>query len=285
MTQGYIIIGTDDYNQTKNITCAYALSLSLKLADPKREVCVVVNKFSDVPKKYEEAFDYIIELPFGRTDSNHEDIFIDFWQLYYCTPFEETMFINTFSYAISNIDSLWDISAFGDVGLLTSFDFQGNKSELWLIQDTEKTEFLKLSGDVVYFKKGEKAAEFFKMADPAFKNWRQLYQIFADNIKYKNFELTAMVNVVLTLIGESFDLRDEFSYTNLLSRFGDYQRTDNREWINQLNIWIDQDLLTFKINNYSLTGIVTYHDARIVDKFDLRKLYDNHRKKNTKIKK
>jgi hypothetical protein len=106
MTQGYIFIGVDDDGSVENITNAYALSLSLKLADPNRETCVVVESFHDVPKRYEDGFDYIVELPFKRTESNHHDVRIDFWQLYYCTPFDQTMFVDTQSIVAGNVDSL-----------------------------------------------------------------------------------------------------------------------------------------------------------------------------------
>jgi hypothetical protein len=284
MTQGYIIIGTDDYGKTKNITCAYGLCLSLKIADPTREVCVVVNKFSDVPKKYEDVFDYIIELPFGRTDSNHDNIFIDFWQLFYCSPFDETMFINTYSYAISNIESLWNISVFEDIGFLTSRDLQGKESFSWKLEKNKLEQGSTLSTDVVYFNKNELPAEFFKMADPAFKNWRYFYQQFSEIVKCKNFDLTVIVNIVLILVGKEILSRDIFDYTNLMARDSEYQNIDDVEWLRRLNIWIDQELDIIKVNNYTQTGILVYHDYYVFDKFDLRKLHDSYRKKKTKIK-
>ena len=177
MTQGYIILGTDDIGKTINIERAHTLSLSLKMADPTRETCVVVRHFSDVPKRYENGFDYIIELPFGRTEPNHHDIFIDFWQLYYCTPFDETMFINTYSLAIDNIDMLWELNIKDDIAFATSLDFRGDSNinkELFLVQ--ERNDLPKFNTNVIYFTKNSKAESFFKMADPVFKGWRDVYR-------------------------------------------------------------------------------------------------------------
>lgn len=283
MTQGYIIIGTDDYGKTQNITCAYVLCLSLKLADPTREVCVVVNKFADVPKKYEDVFDYIVELPFGRTDSNHDNIFIDFWQLYYCTPFDETIFINTYAYAINNVESLWEVAAFGDLGVFIPTDFASDFFELRALQNNDKIEFDGHFADLFYFKKSEAAAEFFKMADPVFKNWRYVYQTYAENVKSKNFDLNVTVNIVLLMIGKTITANKLFDYSNLMLRNDEHQKIDDIEWLQNLNLWFDIDLATFKINNFNQRGVLVYNDPRIVEKFDLRKLHDNYRKTNTKV--
>ena len=60
MSQGYITIATKSPGNVQ-IEQAVALASSLKLSDPDREFCLVVDKFDCVPQKYEDTFDSIVE--------------------------------------------------------------------------------------------------------------------------------------------------------------------------------------------------------------------------------
>jgi len=282
---GYIFLGVDDHDSTKNIECAYALSLSLKLADPGCETCVVVDKFSHVPLKYTNGFDYIVELPFGRTEINHSDIHIDFWQLYHCTPFDSNMFINTYSLAIDNIASLWDFANIDDVVFGSAIDFRGNNTrdtEKFLVQDINKIPAF--NTDLIYFNKSDKAQDFFKMADPLFKGWRDVFrEILTDN-KATNFDFTLMTNIVARATGDSYAFPKYFDYTDLGINFL-YNPQDEIQidWIDSLNIWITANI-DIKINNHRQTGILHYDSPSVVTNDLIGKLNDNYRKTKTPIK-
>ena len=56
MTQGYITLATKSQDDAQ-IKQAVALASSLKLHDPVREFCLVVDSFDCVPQKYEDAFE------------------------------------------------------------------------------------------------------------------------------------------------------------------------------------------------------------------------------------
>lgn len=280
MTQGYIFIGVDDTAKAINIECAYALSTSLKLADPTRETCVVVRKFADVPKRYENGFDYIVELPFGRTDANHHDMFIDFWQLYHCTPFDETMFVNTYSLAVDNIDYLWDTDNSGDISFAQSLDFRGalhRDPNLFVVQD--KNEINTFNTNMIYFAKNEKTSEFFKMADPVFKGWRNVYGEVLNKYKGSDFDLTLMVNIVAHLLGNEYKNTPYFNYTDLAIDCS-YEEQDN--WLEQLNVWHTSNN-TLKINNYRQTGIVYYESPALLTTEIIQTLYDNYTKAKTTL--
>ena len=67
MSKGFITLGID--TEQDKIKYSHALALSIKQSDPKSKFCLVVDKdYSDkVPTEYHEAFDFIVELPFGNT--------------------------------------------------------------------------------------------------------------------------------------------------------------------------------------------------------------------------
>jgi hypothetical protein len=284
MTQGYIFLGVDDVNKTMNIECAYALSLSLKLADPTRETCVVVHKFAHVPIKYEAGFDYIVELPFDRSDVNHHNIFIDFWQLYYCTPFDDTMFVNTYSLAIDNIQSLWEVVNIDSLVFASAADFRGDGTvDIANFTPQHRNKIPSFDTDMVYFRKDQRPSEFFKMADPVFKNWRAVFRSHLPEYSVADFDFTLMVNLVSQMLGETYARPEYFDYTDLALNFlYDPDSQQQIDWLNSINIWVTDDI-DVKINNHRQTGIFYYHDPSIMTPDILRKLHDRYRAATTKL--
>lgn len=284
MTQGYLFFGVDDDGSTQNIECAFALSASLKIADPKRETCVVVNRFDQVPKKYEKAFDYIVELPYGRTEINHHDFRIDFWQIYHATPFDETIYIDTYCIAVDNIDSLWEASHIADLVFATARDFRGKftrDTEHFAAQD--RNQIAAFDTGMVYFTKELEPSEFFKMADPIFKNWRDVYRDILTEYRAEDFDATLMINLVGQLTGNDIIRSDDFDYTDLAINFNWDPETKIQDWFTTLNIWYTADG-SLKINNHRQTGIVRYRYPEFITKEILQKINDNYRKATKKIK-
>lgn len=263
MTQGYVFIGTDDHGHEKNIRQAYALSLMVKILDQERETCVAVKNSNDVPTHYQNGFDYIIELPFGRTEPNHSDINIDFWQTFYFTPFDESMFLTSCSFATNEIKSLWDIAAIDDIVFSNALDFRGDK-----IPPLENNKISTLHSDMVYFKNTEKASNFFKMADPVFKNWRDIYTHL--HIDRSNFDLSIMNGATSYLLGESY----------VVPKYFNYAKTEQND-IDQLNFWLS-DSLELKINNYKQSGIVKYTDENILTDEMIRQIDEHYRNQKRK---
>jgi len=272
MTQGYIFLGVDDYDSAENIKHAYALSLSLKLVDPTRETCVVVNKFADVPSRYEEGFDYIVELPFGRTEVNHHDMYIDLWQLYYCTPFDESMFVDTYTLCVDNIDNLWDIAVLDDLVFPEAVNYRNESyiDERFDIQ--EKNNIMQFDTKLIYFKQSEKSADFFKMATPVFKYWRDSYRECLGESRPEDFNYNVLLNLVGNLLCDHITIAKWFTYRDITINF-----STNDEWIENLNIWYTKDL-TLKVNNYNQVGFVHYGQPAVLTASILNKLNDYYNK-------
>lgn len=282
--QGYVIFGTDDYGKKDNIVHAALLAMSIKMIDHQREICVVVQKFEDIPKQYEDVFDYVVELPFGRTDTQHKNIFIDFWQLNHCSPFHETMFVNTYTFALSEIESFWDAVKYDSLVFFKANDFKKTKQPKSRIKSTDYVQFQNLGADIIYFKSSRLTKEFFKMADPVFKNWRHFYQKYADNVTYRDFDLSVMVNIVAVLLGETYFVADHFSYTSLYLIPENHHANNTYEWFESINFWVDQDFNRVKVNNYVQTGFFVYQEPDLIDDDIVRIVDGIYRKKNKKIK-
>ncbi len=282
--KGYIFMGVDDEDKSDNLECAYALSLSLKLADPERETCVVVADFNQVPKRLENGFDYIVELPFGRSEPNHHDILIDFWQVFYCTPFEQTIYIDRCSLALDNMSSLWSVSDRNeDIVFGTARDFRGDlafDSERFVAQT--RSELPAFKADLIYFSKDLRSSEFFKMADPVFKGWRDIYREYIKDYRVDDFDYTLMVNIVAHLIGEQYFWSNQFDYTDLEINFLFDPDSDENIWLDRLDVWVTDDP-TIKINNHNQHGLFHYGDPDFLKQETIEALDARYRKTKKKI--
>ena len=270
MTNGFLTLGID--TDSDQVRYSYALALSIKKCDPTAEVCLVVDKDKSdrVPSKYFEAFDYITELPFGN--SGYSDGFhaSNIWQLQHATPFDETIYVDSDTiFKNVDINLLWD--QFSDYGFaMSSFaksyrNFPLNKKNIF---DIELNYSLpQLYSNLIYFDRGsQNSIEWFKMADPVFQNWRDVYRNVFKEKKPDSFNKNVLCNVVTHLL----DIEKEVSV-----KLVDLYDLDNRSqyywnndvpvnWTEMLNYWYTPNE-HFLIENSSISGgIIHYRDRKFL---------------------
>mgnify|MGYP000993823860 CR=1 FL=1 len=269
MTQGYITLGVDQPGKVDNIEAAAILAMTARMADPDREFAVAVRSHGDVPSRLENAFDYIIELPFKRTDPNEENQLIDTWQIYYATPFDETVWINPRSLVIDNLATIWEGTEHVDMLFGNSVTYRGDNAQYRTkLHPLMKNNLPTVTADVFYFGDNNDSAEFFKMADPVFRNWRDIYRQYIKEHRPNMFDFTVLVNIVTHMIGiEVHDHRFGFEYIdfNPDNMPIDLDEESTADWSEQINIWFYKGQHV-KVNNHRQKGIWVYHDDDILTK-------------------
>lgn len=276
MTQGYVTLAVDTESGIE-IKQAVTLAISLKMADPSREVCLLTDKFSTVPKKYEGVFDYIVEFPYGNFDTT-EDGLINIWQLYYSTPFDQTLYIDRRSLVLSNtVQSMWDTFEHEDYVFSKSVsNFRGERISMkHSFYIHERNEIPTFYTNVFYFNKSERSMQFFKMLDVTLKDFRRVYLQQLSSNRPAYFDLNLIINLTIKMLGETTSIHGHIPYT-LISL--DNILTDDEDlpsdWVEYLSHWMSNDIL--KINNHRQTGIVCYNSNNFLDEEiinDYRKRY------------
>ena len=177
MTEGYLIYGIGyDSKILENAVH------SINKADPDRPVHVIDN------------------LPFGPSIPG-ENPLLDVWQVYHETPFEQSILITQPMWAAGSLEYLWDTN--GDFVMGQPYDFRGDI--IYPDFSIQKSNNIpSFSFDVVYFCKSKIASEFFKMADPIFKNWRHACSVIIPKSRPTTFDLTIMSNVVGACLGKKY---------------------------------------------------------------------------------
>jgi len=265
--QGYITMAIDNENSTMQVRSAYSLACSLRLVDPNREICLITDKFKKVPRKYEDAFDYIVELPFGVSDVTEPNKAQNLWQLYHCTPFDESIYVNPASIAVDNIESFWD--TFGNDSVVfpsRTLNFKLEPSVYFEGRETfESNPLPNIHADVFYFKRDEFAGDYFKMVDIAFQNWRRVFFDYIKENRPDTFDESIGFALAAYMMGETLQPDvDVLEYTDLSPyNVVNIGEENIANWADLVNVWFHTGNKV-KINNHRQTGFFVYHDFEIM---------------------
>lgn len=253
---GYVIIAVNPIEYRQAQCCAFSIKSKMKNAS----VTMVVNDATKVAEKYKEGFDSIVKLPFKEyTDNRQAD-----WQLYWASPYENTIAIDCKSIVKEDHTNTWEylIDHYDIVFPTNTNDFRNNK--LYPKYQRNIREEYKL--DIIYsnmffFKKTSESLAHFKMADVYFQYWRDVCNKYfnAHHVPDK-FEPDVMHTLVANHVGN-----DVTSYHSMLSYIdmqhsvtaGDFGKITN--WTDIINVW-SSEAGKIKIQNYAMNSTLYYHE-------------------------
>lgn len=270
LSRGFLTLGIN--TDSDQIMYSYALALSIKACDPTAEICLIVDKSKsdEVPTKYHHAFDYITELPFGNTGYSDGFHGSNIWQLQYATPFEENIYLdNDIIFNKVDIDLLWEQLSYKDVGVsgiaTTYRNFPCNKEYYFEIETNY--ELPTLYNQLFYFKRDSQLAiEWFKMADPVFQNWRDVYKTVLKDKKPLSFNKNVLMNIVHHFLDVGNEVRlDIHNYYDLDLRSQGLWHYDVPEmWTEMLNHWYTDEGRLIIENSAIENGIIHYRDKKFL---------------------
>jgi hypothetical protein len=186
VSKGFLLFAqnTDSVDYVKQ---AYALALSIKNTQNFiKNVSLVTN--SKIPKKYSKVFDQIIPIPYFKKIKNSPLQAEHRYQLYNASPYDETIVLDSDMLMSNDISGWWDYCSNYDI----HFCNRVTNYKLETITDTvhRKTfianELPNVYYALHYFKKSEKAQEFFKVLEFVVNNWQACYGKFAP-MEYQNW--------------------------------------------------------------------------------------------------
>jgi hypothetical protein len=271
-SRGFVTLGID--SDKDRIQYSYLLATSIKICDPTAQVCLIVekDKIDIVPEKYLSSFDYITELPFGNTgwkDGFHGS---NLWQVRNASPFDETIYLDSDTLFMNvDIDLLWDKLKSYDLAFLDNAKTYRNQDfdKLNTFEIENHYDLPKFFSNFIYFKNDSPLAiEWFKMADPVFQNWREVYKKTFNEKKPDTFDKTLLVNMTCNFLNIDKEISVDIPYYYDLENRG--QRIWNKdipyEWTEMLNHWINirKQLL---IETHAISsGIIHYRCEDFVTK-------------------
>jgi hypothetical protein len=257
MTQGHLIFAQN--SDVDYVTQAYALALTIKKHNKVNSVCLVTN--DSVPSKYAAVFDHIVEIPWGDNAEFSSWKIENRWKLIYASPYDETMVYDSDMLLLESNDAWWDYFKHKDIVLTNHVvDYKGN-----LINDTIFRKMF-IDNDLPnvyfgfhYFKKTQRAFEFYKGLELVVKNWQEVYAKVAPVSTQKFCSMDVSSAIVVKLL----DAFDEFTLP-LSSVTFVHMKKDLQGWSSPSSSW-QHSLIShvanngqISLSNYIQTGLFHY---------------------------
>jgi len=260
--RGYVILAMQDYEYEQ----ATALAYSIKIHNTDASVTLVTNYVDRVPHHFNEAFDHIIDLPYGSKDVTRTND----WQLYWATPYVHNIVIDCASLVKENHDSIWEyLEDHYDIYFFNkSFNFKGTQLENKKFKVYE--EEYKLStvySHMFYFKHDtDLALAFFKLADVFMQNWREVYAIYFSEqhrpATYVSDIIYSLVNTVVLF--EDSPIHDDIIHTvNMPITLTDGDIGIWDKWTDRLNVW-NSEGAKVKIQNFAIATNLYYGEQEFM---------------------
>jgi len=283
MTRGYLILaqnnGDHDY-----LKLAYVLALSIKVTQSKvASVSLVTDVVDAVPKHYRDVFDYVIEIPWYDDALESTWKIENRWKLYHATPYDETVILDSDMLFLSDVSDWWDYLAENhDLCFTTSV--RTYRDEI-VTGDYYRKAFVSnrlpnFYSAFAYFKKTEKAREYWELVEIISKNWREYYQKFLINDRPKFLSM----DIVFALAAKIMCIEDEmtsgFDHLNFVHMKPKIQnwRNASDDWTLHVGIYLNERG-NLKIGNYQQHGIFHYTDKNFMMEHMLYTFEDLYKEK------
>jgi len=243
--KGYLIIGSEEY-----LSCAETLAKSLRYWHPDVNICLVTDCDYTNP-----LFNFIKKFPWGNTGGWSTD-----WQVYYASPFHETIKLEADMVLSGPIDHWWThyrrYPVWISTGCRNQFNKVANTRRYRKIFD--KNNLPDTYNAITYWRVSQQAQEFFKNVRTCFENWDKIktgLQGAQDEVA--NTDLIYALNSD-NFITPGYGPQIVHCKQNVLG-------TITEDWSKEL-IWeIDNGVL--RINGYNQTGLVHYHVKQLAEEF------------------
>ena len=173
------VISAQNTHTTNYVECAEALALNLKQVMPNCNITLISNDISMC-----NAFDNVIELPYGDLAINDDWKLINDWQVYEASPYEYTIKLEADMYIPNDISYLFDLLDTKDVLVCTNIrDYKGNVSNVRAYRSfIDDNNFPDVYNAITCFKKSDGAKLFFSLVREFFENWEQYKKTLVCNI-------------------------------------------------------------------------------------------------------
>lgn len=166
MSRGYIIHAQNTAD-VDYLHCAKVLAHSIKRVMPDASVTLMTD--NDVESN---VFDHVVKLP------NHASEYAmnNDWQLYWASPYTETIKIEADIYIPRNIDYWWDILKDRDMCISTTVrDYKNNISntQYYSRKTFNDLKLVNTYSSLTYFRKSNVAERFYTIVRNIFENWQE----------------------------------------------------------------------------------------------------------------
>lgn len=251
--RGYLITAIQNPD-IDYLSCARALAKSIKYWQPESEVCLLTD-YPDV--NVSELFDYVTEF---RYPLNHENPFANDWQIFFCSPFHETIKIESDMMLTGKIDHWWDMLRLRDVVIPQGCrNFYGKWSdERFYRRLFDYNKLPDVYNAITYWRFSRFSKAFFDEVRRIFENW-EIYRQLLSGIDKKLLPDTDLVYAIAAImVGVENVTIPSSEYPSFVHMKGKHNGVNGEKWTKHL-VW-ELDEGNLRINTIAQQFPVHYHE-------------------------
>lgn len=164
--QGYLIVAQNS-KQVDYIDCARTLAKTIKYWHPDAQICLLTNEQCGP----DVLFDYVHKFPSPLSDNPYAND----WQVFYATPFRETIKLEADMMITSHIDHWWTMLRNRDIVVSTGCrDWKDQRAaSRHYRQVFDVNNLPDVYNAITYWRRSETAKEFFDTVRSIFENWEE----------------------------------------------------------------------------------------------------------------
>jgi hypothetical protein len=222
---------------------AYALALSIKYSQPSTNSVSLVTNEANVPKEYCEVFDNVIPIPWydqpGTALSGEHR-----WKLYHVTPYEETIVLDADMLLLEDISDWWSYCSNYDIKFCSKI----KNYKLEPVVDTVHRKTFIANGltspyfALHYFKKSEKAYEFYKVLEFVCNNWQWCWTTYAPKEYQDWLSMDLATAITIEIVGNHQTIIDSIDPLEMI-----HMKAPLQGWKTKHEKW--QDTVPFVLNS------------------------------------
>jgi len=261
MSKGYFVTALSSLSGCY-IKNAYCLALSLLLTQKKiNKLSVMTDDINNISAKYKEVFDNIIELPEPDLSLGSNWRVQNFYQLYYATPYEETVVLDADMLFFDDVSQWW--SSFENCDVIVTnkiLDYRGNEITYNPLRDyMYKHDLPDIHNGFLYFNKSDISQELFSRIKLNTINWkRKCIDLFDEEIHYSSDGALQMsVKEMGTLL--DFTLEQKIpTFVHMKTCMQGWENAFSKDWRKYIDHYFDNNMSLF-IGEYQIKYPFHYH--------------------------
>ena len=216
MTRGYFTIVQNNAD-VDYLEQAYVLAQSLKCTQTEvsnLSIMVDAETKKQISSKHKRMFDQIVDIPWQDEAKDLLWKINNKWKVYYATPYEETVLLDSDMVFPTDVSHWWPILAQKEFWATTQVKtFRGDEVTSDFYRKTFTSNDLpNLYSAFMYFKKSDIVSEIFELSKHIFHNWQRFYHLYLTTDRPKHVSGDVVFALAIKILGyEHLTTRENIS--------------------------------------------------------------------------
>lgn len=274
--RGFLVFAQN--GSTDFVRLAYGLALSLRATQSEVPwLSVMVTPGTEMPDRYREVFDEVIDIPWGDEAQNSDWKLENEWKAIHCTPYRETIKLDADMLFTHDIASWWDVLARQEMWFAT--DVMTYRGDVATSDHYRKTftanDLPNVYTAMMYFKVTDFSLELFKLVEDIYHNWQAFFDECLDDTRPDHVSTDVVFALAIKLLGIETDVTFPGfpvpTFVHMKSRMQGWPDA-SEDWMSHISGTVTPEL-EIKIGRYLQTFPVHYQDKRFLTD-DILALYE-----------